>query len=158
MGSEKFGNSAKSGYNKGTIRRDIWYLVVSKDVRRHRLISISYVSRGRCHGRGREFDSRRPRHIFKHLQQTQKIIWVRSGPISVPSTPSAAHSLALSNTNYWTSVDLLADSKPPGNRIYQFSLRQAFALRRCLKILVRHMEIAVTQVVADRTCTRLWQR
>src|SRR5258708_20909697 len=36
MGSEKFSNTAKSGYNKGTIRSDIWYLVVSKDVRRHR--------------------------------------------------------------------------------------------------------------------------
>src|SRR5260370_3771263 len=49
MGSEKFSNSAKSGYNKGTIRSDIWYFVVSKDVRRHRLISISYVSYGLCH-------------------------------------------------------------------------------------------------------------
>jgi hypothetical protein len=38
---EKFNDSAKSGYNKGTIRSDIGYLVVSKDVRRHRLISIS---------------------------------------------------------------------------------------------------------------------
>jgi hypothetical protein len=48
MGSEKFSNSTKSGYNKGTIRSDIRYLVVSIDARRHRLISISYVS---CHGR-----------------------------------------------------------------------------------------------------------
>jgi hypothetical protein len=64
MGSEKFSNPAKSGYNKGTRRSDIWYLVVSKDVRRHRLISISYNSLGRCHGRGREFESRRPRHSF----------------------------------------------------------------------------------------------
>jgi hypothetical protein len=61
-GSEKFSNSAKSGYNKGTIRADIGYLVVSRDVRRHRLISISYISHGPCHGRGREFESRRPRH------------------------------------------------------------------------------------------------
>jgi len=60
MGSEKFSNPAKSGYNKGTIRSDIRYLVVSKDVRRHRLISIDY-----CHGRGREFESRRPRHSFQ---------------------------------------------------------------------------------------------
>ena len=51
---------AQSGYNKGTIRSDIRYLVVSKDVRRHRLISIDY-----CHGRGREFESRRPRHSFQ---------------------------------------------------------------------------------------------
>jgi hypothetical protein len=65
MGSEKFSDSAKSGYNKGTIRTDIWYLVISKDVRRHRLISISYISHGRCHGRGREFESRRPRHSFR---------------------------------------------------------------------------------------------
>src|ERR1700675_2424097 len=44
MGSEKFSNSAKSGYNKGTLRSDIRYLVVSKDVRRHRLISIYYIT------------------------------------------------------------------------------------------------------------------
>ena len=43
MGSEKFSNSAKSGYNKGTIRAALRYLVVSKDVRRHRLISINYI-------------------------------------------------------------------------------------------------------------------
>jgi len=35
---------ARSGYNKGTIRGDLRYLVVSKDVRRHRLISIDYVT------------------------------------------------------------------------------------------------------------------
>ena len=52
MRSEKFGNSAKSGYNKGTLRSDILYLVVSKDVRRHRLISISYISQWRCHRHG----------------------------------------------------------------------------------------------------------
>src|SRR5258708_24610492 len=44
MGSERFSNPAKSGYNKGTIRSDIRYLGVSKDVRRHRLISISSVT------------------------------------------------------------------------------------------------------------------
>src|SRR6266849_3408070 len=41
MGHEKFSNSAKSGYNKGTIRSDIRYLVVSKDVRRHRLLTVT---------------------------------------------------------------------------------------------------------------------
>src|SRR6267154_1282882 len=35
---------ARSGYNKGTIRGDLRYLVVSKDVRRHRLISIDYIT------------------------------------------------------------------------------------------------------------------
>jgi hypothetical protein len=34
----------RSGYNKGTIRSDIRYLVVSKDVHQHRLISISYIT------------------------------------------------------------------------------------------------------------------
>lgn len=36
------------------------------------------------------------------------------------------------------------------DRIHQLFLRESFSLRRCLKILVRHMEIAVTQVIADR--------
>ena len=40
----------KSGYIKGTIRRDVRLLVVSIDVRRHRLISISYISLLPCHG------------------------------------------------------------------------------------------------------------
>jgi hypothetical protein len=40
-------------------------LVVSNEVRRHRLISISYISLLPCHGRGRGFESRRPRHIAK---------------------------------------------------------------------------------------------
>src|SRR6202049_5374495 len=57
-------DSTQSGDNKGTIRSDIRSLVVSKDVRRHRLISIDYITTLRCHGRGREFESRRPRHFF----------------------------------------------------------------------------------------------
>jgi len=32
MRSEKFGNPARSGYNKGTIRSDIWYLAVTAEV------------------------------------------------------------------------------------------------------------------------------
>ena len=55
----------KSGYNKGTIRSDVWYLVVSTDVRRHRLISSDYIKTLGCRGRGREFESRRPRHSFR---------------------------------------------------------------------------------------------
>jgi len=50
MAPEKSTDEAGSRYNKGTIRSEIRYLVVSKDVRRHRLISISYVSHGPCHG------------------------------------------------------------------------------------------------------------
>ncbi|SRR6266480_5501728 len=51
MASEKSTDEAGSRYNKGTIRGDPRHLVASKDVRRHRLISISYISHGRCHGR-----------------------------------------------------------------------------------------------------------
>jgi hypothetical protein len=43
--------------------------VVPNDVRRHRLISISYMLLLPCHGRGREFESRRPRHFFRSLQR-----------------------------------------------------------------------------------------
>ena len=70
LGSKEFSNPAKSGYNKGTIRRDFWYLVVSKNVRRHRLISIDYITALPCHGRGREFESRRPRHFFQALTES----------------------------------------------------------------------------------------
>src|SRR5215469_12682475 len=34
---------------KGTIRSDVPYHLVSRDVRRHRLISISYISQILCH-------------------------------------------------------------------------------------------------------------
>jgi len=54
----------KSGDVKGTIRRVMRRLLVSTDVRRHRLISISYISQI-CHGRGRGFESRRPRHSYQ---------------------------------------------------------------------------------------------
>ena len=68
-------------------------LVVPMSVRRHRLVSIDYITALPCHGRGREFESRRPRHIFKHLHETQKKIWVRLGPISQRSPPPAVPSL-----------------------------------------------------------------
>src|SRR6266480_7371492 len=88
MASEKSTDETGSRYNKGTIRGDPRYLVASKGVRRHRLISISYISHGRCHGRGREFESRRPRHLFKHLQQTQKKIWGRARFTVSPLAPN----------------------------------------------------------------------
>src|SRR6267378_1798513 len=111
-----------------------------------------------CHGRGREFESRRPRHLFKHLQQTQKKIWVRLGPISLRSTPPAAHSLeqilerALQHQLWNESCFVHRQQTARQDSIHEFPLCQTFALRHCLKILVRHMEIAVTQVVAD--CSR----
>src|SRR5260370_18502085 len=76
MGSEKFSNSAKSGYNKGTIRTDIWYLVVSKDVRRHRLISISYISQGPCHGRSRGFEARGSHQLAVGKRQRSRVSFV----------------------------------------------------------------------------------
>jgi|SRR5690348_13373076 len=80
MGFEKFSNSAKSRYNKGTIRSDVWYLVVSKDVRRHRLISIDYITTLPCHGRGREFESRRPRHFQSSTYACGRIFaWAQKG-------------------------------------------------------------------------------
>ena len=59
--------SFKPGDVKGTIRRDMRLPFVSNDVRRHRLISISYISLLPCHGRGRGFESRRPRQFFQAL-------------------------------------------------------------------------------------------
>jgi len=54
-----------SGDVKGTITDTVRYHFVPNDVRRHRLISISYISLLPCHGRGRGFESRRPRHSFQ---------------------------------------------------------------------------------------------
>ncbi len=42
--------SSKSGDVKGTIRSDMWLRFVPNDVRRHRLISSSYISLLPCHG------------------------------------------------------------------------------------------------------------
>jgi hypothetical protein len=53
-----------SGDVKGTITDALRYHSAPNDIRRHRLISISYVSLLPCHGRGRGFESRRPRHPF----------------------------------------------------------------------------------------------
>ena len=80
------------GNNPGTIRvpfDDSLRFSVPASPRK----SLKFQIKVLCHGRGREFESRRPRHIFKHLQQNQKKIWVRLGPISLRSTPPAAHSL-----------------------------------------------------------------
>src|SRR3954453_13154743 len=52
-----------SGDVKGTLSDTLGYHLVLSDVRRHRLISISYVTLLPCHGRGRGFESRRPRHL-----------------------------------------------------------------------------------------------
>src|ERR1700730_17660037 len=72
MGVRNSVTPPKSGYNKGTIRSDSRYLVVSKDVRRHRLISSDYITTLPCHRRGREFESRRPRHFYQALTPVEE--------------------------------------------------------------------------------------
>jgi len=69
MASEKSTDEAGSRYNKGTIRGDLRYLAVSKDVRRHRLISISYISQGLSRQRSRVRVSSSPPFLIKHLRQ-----------------------------------------------------------------------------------------
>jgi hypothetical protein len=61
MASEKSTDEGGSRYNKGTIRGDLRYLVASKDVRRHRLISISYISQWPCHRRSSDSKLRQNR-------------------------------------------------------------------------------------------------
>jgi hypothetical protein len=59
-------------------------LKVSNRVRQHRLISVSYSTLLPCHGRGRGFESRRPRHH----SQTRLGWWLRlssSIPLAIPS-------------------------------------------------------------------------
>jgi hypothetical protein len=54
-------DAAKSGYIKGTITSDVQCHFVSNDIRRHRLISVSYMSLLPCHGR---------RHIDFQIMET----------------------------------------------------------------------------------------
>ena len=63
-----------SGDVKGTITDAVRYHFVPNDVRRHRLISTSYIPLLPCHGRGRGFESRRPRHIPKDLLDCGRIV------------------------------------------------------------------------------------
>jgi hypothetical protein len=56
-----------SGDVKGTITDAVRYHFVPNDVRRRRLISISYMSLLPCHGRGRRFESP---HLKDRMQIT----------------------------------------------------------------------------------------
>jgi len=49
----------KSGDVKGTIRSEVWLSFVSNEVRRHRLISLSYISQILCHGTARWYGRER---------------------------------------------------------------------------------------------------
>jgi hypothetical protein len=71
----------KSGDVKGAIRGDVRHLPTPIDVRRHRLISISYISLLPCQGRGRGFESRRRRHSFEWRAKDPES---RSGSVQVP--------------------------------------------------------------------------
>jgi hypothetical protein len=83
-----------------------------------------------CHGRGREFESRRPRHILKDLQLGRCFFWVQLGCNRIRDCcyPQL----------HWQ------------NRFDQLLLGSASRARCRLQILVGHTEIAVTQVIADR--------
>jgi len=72
--------------NLGTIRSDMWLRFVSNEVRRHRLISISYISLLPCHGRGRRFESLRPGHIRNDLQRLWQSTEETKGTLSGSSS------------------------------------------------------------------------
>jgi hypothetical protein len=50
--SSRESEQGQFGYNKGTIRGDLRYLLVSRDVRRRRLISSDYIKTLGCHWKG----------------------------------------------------------------------------------------------------------
>jgi hypothetical protein len=51
---------------------------------------------------------------------------------------------------YWISVDLLCDSTPLGkNCVDQLALRRSLVLARGLQVFVRHIQIAVAQIIPD---------
>src|ERR1700730_11718300 len=86
---------------------------------RWRWISYSYLWLSFCHGRGRGFESRRPRHSFEWFTKNlQKQAGSVLGPISIPvpanysSLPNNRKERAL--RGYWIRFDLLPDSTPPG--------------------------------------------
>src|ERR1700722_20711849 len=82
MGVRNSVTPPKSGYNKETIRSDIRYLVVSKDVRRHRLISIDYIKTLCCHGRGRALKHLVNGHSTPAYPQFLKVTGRKSGTAS----------------------------------------------------------------------------
>ena len=71
-----------SGYVKGTITNVVRYHFVPTDVRRHRLISISYMSLLPCHSRGYGFESRRRRQFFMVERLANPLPFVVSGRLS----------------------------------------------------------------------------
>ena len=93
-----------------------------------------------CHGRGRGFESRSPRHCFQAL-------------VRHPENQSGFVLVQKQFHHYWTNFDLLPDNKPVGkNRLTSLScagLLSAVAADICWSHVV-----AVAQVVANRETHR----
>jgi len=116
--------SFKSGDVKGTIRRDMRLPFVSNDVRRHRLISISYISLLPVTAEAAGSSPVVPAIILKRL-------WVdvvlRTGADRCKPCHSPGWYLGLNPDNSVCSSGcsegaLLGDSQKPKNRVLRFTL------------------------------------
>ena len=123
--------------------------VVTRGTRERNGDVVQLVRTLPCHGRGRGFESRRPRHSFEWFTKDPEN---RSGSNSISHLPIRCLDPS-EETNLSASGSRLIcfpRARPPRqNGIHELSLREAFAFCRCLEILVGYVQIAVTQVIAD---------
>jgi hypothetical protein len=83
----------KSGDVKGTIRSDLRYLIASRDVRRHRLISIRYTSWLPCHGR---------RHIDFQIRLNLDPFMIHETFLYITETAFGSHPCRVVSATYRT--------------------------------------------------------